>query len=104
MWALGVILYELITLKKPFDAEKMQQLFEKIIKESYQPLPEDTHSNLKMLISALLNKDYSKRPNIFEFSRIPCVNKSMRKFVEENNLQQEVLNIFDMEGKALTES
>lgn len=104
VWALGVILYELITLKKPFDAEKMQQLFEKIIKESYQPLPEDTHSNLKMLISALLNKDYSKRPNIFEFSRIPCVNKSIRKFVEENNLQQEVLNIFDMEGKQLTES
>lgn len=58
VWALGVILYELITLKKPFDAEKMNQLFDKIVKETYQPLPDETHSNLKMLVSLLLNKDY----------------------------------------------
>jgi len=51
-----------------------------------------------MLVSLLLNKDYSKRPNIFEFSRIPCVNKAIRKFVEENNCKDEVLGIFDMEG------
>lgn len=49
-----------------------------------------------MLISLLLNKDYQKRPNIFEFARIPCVNKAIKKFVEDNNLQSEVLNIFDM--------
>ena len=35
VWAIGVILYELITLKKPFDAEKMNILFEKIIKEPF---------------------------------------------------------------------
>lgn len=57
-----------------------------------------------MLVSLLLNKDYSKRPNIFEFSRIPCVNKAIRKFVVECNCQQEVLNIFDMDGKVVNES
>ena len=73
VWALGVILYELITLRKPFEAEKMNQLFDKIIKDAPQPLPEDTHTNLKMLVSTLLNKDYNKRPNIFQFSGIPCI-------------------------------
>lgn len=67
-------------------------------------MPEETHSNLKMLISLLLNKDYQKRPNIFEFARIPCVNKAIKKFVEDNNLQSEVLNIFDMGTAASAES
>ncbi len=96
VWALGVLLYELITLKKPFEAEKMNELFQQIIKEPHKPVPEDTHTNLKMLISTLLNKEYNKRPNIFEFSRIPCINQSIKKFVEENNLQGEVINILDM--------
>jgi NIMA (never in mitosis gene a)-related kinase len=30
VWGLGVILYEFIALKKPFDAEKINDLFEKI--------------------------------------------------------------------------
>lgn len=52
-----------------------------------------------MLVSLLLNKDYVKRPNIFEFARIPCVNKAIKQFVEENNLREEVINIFDMDAK-----
>lgn len=98
VWALGVILYEFITFKKPFDADKINDLFEKIQKEPYPPIPEDTHTNLKMLVSLLLHKEYSKRPNIFELSKIPCVNKAIRKFVEETGCQKEVLNIFDMES------
>ena len=62
-------------------------------------MPDETHSDLKMLVSLLLNKDYQKRPNIFEFARIPCVNKAIKKFVEENNLTDEVMNIFDMNIK-----
>lgn len=57
-----------------------------------------------MLISALLNKEYTKRPNIFEFARIPCVNKSIRKFVIDNNLREEVLNIFDIKQKGVEDS
>lgn len=98
MWALGVILYEFITFKKPFDADKINELFERIKNDPYPPVPEDTHSNLKMLVSLLLHKEYSKRPNIFELSKIPCVHKAIRKFVEETGCQKEVLNIFDMEG------
>lgn len=31
VWAVGIILYELITLRKPFDAESLQGVFEKIV-------------------------------------------------------------------------
>lgn len=66
MWAVGVILYELITLKKPFDSDSINGVFEKIIKSPLEPLPQSVDSSLKMLVAALLNKDYNKRPNIFE--------------------------------------
>lgn len=66
VWAVGVILYELITLKKPFDSDSINGVFEKIVKQPLEPLPSSVDSSLKMLVAALLNKDYNKRPNIFE--------------------------------------
>ena len=99
VWAVGVIIYELITLKKPFDSDSINGVFDKIVKCPHDPLPPDTDSNLKMLIAALMNKDYNKRPNIFEVAKIPCVRKMIQKFVDENNLRDEVMSIFDMEEK-----
>ena len=32
VWAIGVILYELITLKKPFDSDSLNGVFAKIVK------------------------------------------------------------------------
>lgn len=98
VWALGVILYELITFKKPFDASQINELFDRIQKDTYPPLPEDTHSNLKMLTSSLLHKEYKKRPDIFELSKIPYVHRAIRKFVEEAGCKTEVLGIFDMDA------
>ncbi len=39
VWAVGVILYELITLKKPFDSDSINGVFEKIVKQPIEPLP-----------------------------------------------------------------
>ncbi len=39
VWALGVILYELFTLRKPFDAETINGVLQQIVKASYEPLP-----------------------------------------------------------------
>ena len=83
MWALGVILYELITLRKPFDAETINGVLQQIVKASYEPLPQDTDSDLKMLVPYLLNKDYSKRPSIFDVAAFPCVKKRILQFIEE---------------------
>jgi len=49
-----------------------------------------------MLVVALLNKDFNKRPSIIEVANIPCVRKEILDFIEENDIQEEVLDIIDL--------
>lgn len=55
-WALGCAIYELITLKKPFDGSNIQQVFDSILSKNYDSLPADIDPHLKLLVSRLLNK------------------------------------------------
>ncbi len=94
VWAVGVILYELITLKKPFDSESISGVFDKIVNQQLDPLPSDVDVNLRTLIAALLNKDYSKRPNIFDVAQIPCIRNAIEKFIDEHNCREDVAGHF----------
>ena len=96
---MGVILYELITLKKPFDSDTINGVFDKIVKSPIEPLAQNVDSSLKMLVAAILNKDYNKRPTIFDVAQIPCVKKHIIKFVDDHNLREEVMSIFDFDGQ-----
>lgn len=57
IWAMGVIMYELITFNKPFDSQKLNSLFEMIINKEPKQI-ENRCADIKLLIKALLNKDY----------------------------------------------
>lgn len=46
VWAVGVILYELVTLRKPFESETINGVLQQIVQCQYAPLPEDTDPNL----------------------------------------------------------
>jgi len=63
MWALGCVLYELCTLKHPFDANNQGALFMKIIRAAYTPVTGQYSSELKQLVDLCLSKDYKKRPS-----------------------------------------
>jgi NIMA (never in mitosis gene a)-related kinase len=39
VWAMGVIIYELVALKKPFNGDNINQVFDMIIKRPFDPLP-----------------------------------------------------------------
>ena len=54
VWAIGVIIYELLMLKKPFRGEQIYNVLQSITKCSYDPLSEDCDPNLQMLIVSLL--------------------------------------------------
>ena len=64
VWALGCVLYELCTLKHPFDALNQAALLLKIIKGSYAPTSSSYSAELREVVDLCLCKDYRKRPNI----------------------------------------
>ena len=68
VWAIGCILYELALLRKPFDADSISGVFDKIIHKPIDLSGEDLDTDIRMLIIATLDKDPSRRPSIWELS------------------------------------
>jgi NIMA (never in mitosis gene a)-related kinase len=64
VWSLGILLYEMMALKMPFDANSLPMLSLKIMKGSYNPPPHVYTKDLRNLVAALLVVDPNKRPSI----------------------------------------
>ena len=64
IWALGCILYELITFCHPFTASNQAALFIKILHGNYTPLPEKTSKDLVNMVKFILQKNFNKRPSM----------------------------------------
>ena len=74
IWALGVILYELMTFKHPFDAKNHAALIMKILHGKYAPPPHDVYSHdLRLVLNGLLNRDLKKRLTLKKLFRLKCV-------------------------------
>ncbi|XP_044521992.1 serine/threonine-protein kinase Nek3 isoform X2 [Gracilinanus agilis] len=63
IWSLGCILYELCTLKHPFQANSWKNLILKICKGSYNPLPSHYSYELRYLIKQMFKRDPTSRPS-----------------------------------------
>ena len=68
MWSLGIILYELCTLKHAFIADNLLGLVFKIVQEKHEPVSSTGRysADLSDLIDRLLEKDPQKRPSVRE--------------------------------------
>lgn len=63
LWALGCVLYEMMALKRAFDAPNLPQLIQQIINGKFEPVPPTNFtSSLLFLVKCLLNLDPDKRP------------------------------------------
>lgn len=64
VWALGCILYELCTLKHPFDAANQGALVLKIIRGKYGSIPRGYSMELSSLVNEMLMRNTRIRPSI----------------------------------------
>ncbi|CBZ27060.1 putative protein kinase [Leishmania mexicana MHOM/GT/2001/U1103] len=73
IWSLGVIMYELLALKKPFQATNLSDLMEMVTRQgSFDPLPEDRYSSdMISLVNQMLRVDPSERPSINDILALP---------------------------------
>ena len=66
IWALGVILYELCCLDRPFPATELEELKQKVLNDPIKKFPTEVTRELVALCKSMLQKDYTKRPDIEE--------------------------------------
>ena len=66
MWALGCIVYEMCTLKRAFHSNNLLGLVFKIVKETYEDIPEQYSDKLRTEIVHVLSKEPTDRPNAQE--------------------------------------
>lgn len=77
VWAVGVVLYELLTLKHPFNASDMKGLMQRILKVQYDPIPIMYSSEIRNLVPMILVKDPSKRIRLADILELPIVNRRL---------------------------
>lgn len=75
IWSLGCLLYELATLKHPFEARDERSLAEKVMRGVYTPIPTSYSPDLSTMIRILLNVDPARRPTVDEILQHPIVIK-----------------------------
>ena len=90
IWSLGCILYELITLEKPFEANNIEMLNKKIIKGNYKPIVlkssnSDTHI-WSFILKKMLEPDVNIRSSIDNILDLPEIREkiSLYKLIQLN--------------------
>ncbi|KAH9286707.1 Serine/threonine-protein kinase Nek1 [Echinococcus granulosus] len=81
IWALGCVLYELTTLKHPFDAGNIKSLVLKIISGRYPPISPKFSNDLRNLIARLFQRNPRERPGITAILKYPIVHSRIHHFL-----------------------
>lgn len=91
IWSLGVILYELCTLSRPFKETSVIKLIH-FMKGKYKPIPDSYSNELKDLVASLLKADVKERPGIHDVLENPLIKKRIEHFSIENIKAREDLH------------
>ncbi|NWW52291.1 NEK3 kinase, partial [Pedionomus torquatus] len=90
IWSLGCILYELCTLRHPFQAKSWKHLILKICKGSYNPLPSHYSYELHYLVKQMFKRNPKNRPSASTILARSCLTKLIK-----NCLPSEMANEFE---------
>ena len=89
IWSLGVLLYEMMTFKMPFNASSLPMLSVKIMRGNYPPPPAVYTKDLREIVSKCLTVIPSRRPSIQEILRMPIIQNRIRNFLDEIQYNKE---------------
>uniref|UniRef100_A0AAV1UK61 non-specific serine/threonine protein kinase n=1 Tax=Peronospora matthiolae TaxID=2874970 RepID=A0AAV1UK61_9STRA len=84
IWSLGCILYEMIMLRRPFEASTLPEIFSKICKGEFPSIFPSFSRELRLLVQLMLQQDASKRPSIEDICRFPFVQAPIQAFLSEH--------------------
>jgi len=88
IWALGVLLYELMTFRMPFNAVSLPLLSIKINRGVYKPPPSTYSSEIRDLLKKCLTVDPVQRPSIDDILKLPLIKNRINNFLKEVEYDQ----------------
>jgi serine/threonine protein kinase len=80
VWSLGILLYEMMALKRPFIGQGMRALMDSVMQGNIPPLPDKYGEGLKNIVAAMLVPDANKRPNTVQLFNMPAMKKLLADF------------------------
>jgi len=89
IWSLGVLLYEMMTFKMPFEANTLPMLSMKIMRGNYTPPSSMYTKDLREIVSKCLMVEPSRRPSIREILKMPIIQNRIKNFLTEVEYKKE---------------
>ncbi|CCW65455.1 unnamed protein product [Phytomonas sp. EM1] len=78
MWSLGVVLYEVMALRRPFGGSNMDELINNICSANRRPLPNYLSEELVGVCDQLLSVNPEKRPSLRALFQQPFIAKNLK--------------------------
>eukprot|EP00792_Barthelona_sp_PAP020_P005352 TRINITY_DN2610_c0_g1_i2.p1 TRINITY_DN2610_c0_g1~~TRINITY_DN2610_c0_g1_i2.p1 ORF type:complete len:401 (-),score=102.98 TRINITY_DN2610_c0_g1_i2:99-1301(-) len=87
IWSLGCLLYEMMTLRHPFEADDMKGLSKKVVKGRYAPLNTGNHFSKELigLVDVLLKVNPDERPTCDEILSLTSISCRLHLLPNEVN-------------------
>lgn len=70
IWSLGCLIYEITTLKPPFRGTSMKNLYDKVTRGIFDPIPKIFSNNLSEIINSMIKIDPKLRPSCDEILKM----------------------------------
>ncbi|XP_074073299.1 serine/threonine-protein kinase Nek5 isoform X2 [Macrotis lagotis] len=89
IWSLGCVLYELCTLRHPFEGTSLHQLVLKICQARFDPISPKFSSDLQILVTQLFKIPPRNRPSINSILKKPFLEKLIAKYLTPEVMHEE---------------
>ncbi|XP_039601172.1 serine/threonine-protein kinase Nek5-like [Polypterus senegalus] len=89
VWSLGCVLYELCTLKHPFEGNNLRQLIVKICRGYFVPVSPKYSYDLRYLITHLFKVSPRDRPSVNSLLKKPFLEKRIVKHLSSEEMEEE---------------
>eukprot|EP00658_Telonema_sp_P-2_P046262 TRINITY_DN3437_c0_g2_i2.p1 TRINITY_DN3437_c0_g2~~TRINITY_DN3437_c0_g2_i2.p1 ORF type:complete len:286 (+),score=63.33 TRINITY_DN3437_c0_g2_i2:229-1086(+) len=86
IWAMGCLLYELLTLRHAFEGNNMRGLVVKILRGIFPPISSKYSRNARDLVALMLAKDPRKRPTVGQILKKGFIRERISKFLSQTCL------------------
>ncbi len=86
VWSLGCVIYEMITLRPPFQAKSMEELYKKVMRGMYPRISSKFSEDLSDAIKLMIQVESGARPNCEELLKMPMISKRIEFFNESKDL------------------